>query len=1090
MTKKIVKRTDANNETLYFYTHSDAVDVGEGSSMKSLTEVIDDTLHKSPQTLTNAEKTQVYANLGLNGVDDIPTDNSNNIVRSGGVKAAIDDVIDDFTNRGFMYKGIAPASAPLGEDKTFYIAKSGDYSAYTGIGDGSFTLNGIAVLTYAVGTASGAWTKNDIVLFDEEPTANSNNLVKSGGVEKKLPFCMMVGKNNTEVFSSWYSNVIKGHIYRIHISNPTIEINNVSYTSPAVFRFRISGKNTDETTSNLLVIGMDTYQEQSIEPYYNIYIPSNIDAIRFAMYANRGEKQCVVIEDITSHYDDICELKSLEYNLDNSAIHKLSTYEFRGYINTERITSDNQRVHFCRVKAGQKVKIHVSSNGGRVAYTRTLPQLGTTYINGFTHYASDSALANAEFISDIDAYLCLSHASGIDTYFYIQNTDGLSATVQKLSNEMPILQNNVEILQTDMKSIQRELSMDDYFVEDIITRNNIIPLNSSYQTNTNFCTDYIYIKANTHVKVVQGVGWYAGFSIDKPSRGVTLVFSKAFATSDSLHQYDFIFEEDGYLGVGREKDTAENVFHIINNGLAKKVDSLIPSSFDVSVLLPKYIYHSYNIGNHYRNIMQSVKIEGLLNKRLKSAKINNGRELPVCYYDSEMSSNTAKEDIDITVSSNGTKVVSSTFKQVTTKNSVIIGKTIKHLAIGDSWTAANSKALDGESIGAWGYVSAAIEEFIKSENDLNDNSARFISMGRVAIKRRDVEYNGNRYNIRASDEGFGGWSACSFLRFPFSIRTGNAGTMSEKLAWDALGLGRKQLYGSTYNESAPYTAFVNDVEHKVQYLTEVAMGYYHWDYSTELLRWAEGGSSQSVYVSGNTSQQQTIDAAMENALNNPENPFYDWETAISSNGEYAFSLAKYLERYKTLADDGVTRLVIGETAGTKITQPYQLTDYDICEPSHVTVELGMNDYTGLTAQQRVDDIIQLCNLIRLFDSNIKIGIITVHHTGLFYPEDWVDRIVSKGISDKAIYLYYSSESSLVNVNRIISEMFVSENGLNGIYYIPSYHIQGNTKLGAKLGLKSNGEPIIIDGYDIIHPSIDVYKEMGQQLWAWLLYTLT
>lgn len=211
MTKKIVKRTDTNNETLYFYTHSDAVDVGEGSSTKSLTEVIDDTLHKSAQTLTNAEKTQVHANLGtesfvgdravrydeaqvlgssektqalvnlgLNGVDDVPTENSNNVVRSGGVKEAI----DDFTNRGFIYKGIAPVSAPLGEDKTFYIAKSGDYTAYTGIGDGSFTLNGIAVLTYATTTASGAWTKNDIVLFDEEPTAGSDNLVKSGAVAK------------------------------------------------------------------------------------------------------------------------------------------------------------------------------------------------------------------------------------------------------------------------------------------------------------------------------------------------------------------------------------------------------------------------------------------------------------------------------------------------------------------------------------------------------------------------------------------------------------------------------------------------------------------------------------------------------------------------------------------------------------------------------------------------------------------------------------------------------------------------------------------------------------------------------------------
>jgi len=152
MTKKIVKRTDANNETLYFYTHADAVDVGEGSSTKSLTEVI-----------------------------------------------------DDFTNRGFIYKGIAPVSAPLGEDKTFYIAKSGDYTAYTGIGDGSFTLNGIAVLTYATTTASGAWTKNDIVLFDDEPTFGSNNLVKSGGVQNEFAL---------------------GAVYDVSAKNPTAGPNN------------------------------------------------------------------------------------------------------------------------------------------------------------------------------------------------------------------------------------------------------------------------------------------------------------------------------------------------------------------------------------------------------------------------------------------------------------------------------------------------------------------------------------------------------------------------------------------------------------------------------------------------------------------------------------------------------------------------------------------------------------------------------------------------------------------------------------------------------------------------------------------------
>lgn len=149
MTKKIVKRTDANNETLYFYTHSDAVDVGEGSSMKSLTEVIDDTLHKSPQTLTNAEKTQVHANLGtesfvddravrydeaqvlgssektqalvnlgLNGVDDVPTENSNNLVKSGGVHNSIVNAVNSEKERAELAEQVLQDNIDNFKDET------------------------------------------------------------------------------------------------------------------------------------------------------------------------------------------------------------------------------------------------------------------------------------------------------------------------------------------------------------------------------------------------------------------------------------------------------------------------------------------------------------------------------------------------------------------------------------------------------------------------------------------------------------------------------------------------------------------------------------------------------------------------------------------------------------------------------------------------------------------------------------------------------------------------------------------------------------------------------------------------------------
>lgn len=62
------------------------------------------------------------------------------------------------------------------------------------------------------------------------------------------------------------------------------------------------------------------------------------------------------------------------------------------------------------------------------------------------------------------------------------------------------------------------------------------------------------------------------------------------------------------------------------------------------------------------------------------------------------------------------------------------------------------------------------------------------------------------------------------------------------------------------------------------------------------------------------------------------------DSPFSSNG--VFSLTSYLNAYKTLADDGTTRLVPGSTAGTEVTDA---TAWDLCTPNIVVVQLGMND---------------------------------------------------------------------------------------------------------------------------------------------------
>ena len=79
------------------------------------------------------------------------------------------------------------------------------------------------------------------------------------------------------------------------------------------------------------------------------------------------------------------------------------------------------------------------------------------------------------------------------------------------------------------------------------------------------------------------------------------------------------------------------------------------------------------------------------------------------------------------------------------------------------------------------------------------------------------------------------------------------------------------------------------------------------------------------------------------------NPFYD-------SSLQHFSLQSYLNKYKTLADDGVTRLVVGSTAGTSVTN---VNAYDVCTPNVVVLQLGMNGTLAIWQTYMVNIIQQI-----------------------------------------------------------------------------------------------------------------------------------
>ena len=804
------------------------------------------------------------------------------------------------------------------------------------------------------------------------------------------------------------------------------------------------------------------------------------------------------------------------------------------------LTNASFDLYYIPVTLGEKFRIVVNS-GGWAGYTTVTPKTNVE-ITGYVNFASEPEANETIFESPVDGYFCYSLANNREmSAAYeqipknlikrIDDLEGNIGDVAELETEADIIVEainevnentvfnsgqkvkNVDIvdnLTTDDPDDVLSAKQGSILYDKTINPDNeksITPITkltgriiadasgSTYKilTNASFDLYYIPVTLGEKFRIVVNSGGWAGYTTVTPKTNVEITGYVNFASEPEANETIFESPVDGYfcysLANNREMSAA---YEQIPKNLIKRIDDLEGNGVDAKINFPKYIYSAYNTGTRYRNIAQSIKLEGVLDRVVKGGKLNYGRELMILKSDAP-SSNFSKETKKIALNSGNITLEEGSFDLITTKNSVISGKTIKHLVIGDSWAAANENTLDGQHTGPWNYTSTVVDEFEKTKIDLElDSTTRFISIGDTSSARRNNIYKGITYEIRASQIGKGGWSAYSFLRFPTNIRQEGAGTMSEKLAWDALGLGRRELYGNTYDESATYTPYVADVEHRIQYLTEVAMGYYHWDYSTELLRWAEGGSSQSVYVPGNTTQQATIDAAMENLLNHPENPFYDWATAINSDGEYAFSLAKYLERYKTLADDGVTRLVIGETAGTEVTQSWQLAEYDVCKPSHVTLELGMNDYNKIPIQQRFEDIYKIAELIHDFDANILVGIMTVHITGAFYPEYFLDKAVYNKITDYNENLYYKSDTaSLRALNTYFTNQFPTENAdRNNVYYIPSYFIQGVTRNGAYNCKTTNDKTIIADGTDSIHGAIDVYAEMGYQLWSWLLYTLT
>lgn len=138
--------------------------------------------------------------------------------------------------------------------------------------------------------------------IDSEPTAGSNNFVKSEGIKQNLPILSSVGKGNDYSAGSRYVNIVPGNKYRIWICNPDISMSGVTRTESNAVRFALNSSN-GTTSTRLIYVGCDTIgnpdNPNPLNDYYDITIPDDSIRISIETRSAVGTMLNCVVQDIS-----------------------------------------------------------------------------------------------------------------------------------------------------------------------------------------------------------------------------------------------------------------------------------------------------------------------------------------------------------------------------------------------------------------------------------------------------------------------------------------------------------------------------------------------------------------------------------------------------------------------------------------------------------------------------------------------------------------------------------------------------------------------------------------------------------------------
>lgn len=231
--------------------------------------------------------------------------------------------------------------------------------------------------------------------------------------------------------------------------------------------------------------------------------------------------------------------------------------------------------------------------------------------------------------------------------------------------------------------------------------------------------------------------------------------------------------------------------------------------------------------------------------------------------------------------------------------------------------------------------------------------------------------------------------------------------------------------------------------------------------------------------------------------NQADNPFYD-------SVNQTFSIADYLRKYRTMDDLGVRLVsqstnpagesVVGSdgltyTIGTQITSQSLLSQYDVCKPTHIVINMVHN--TSLANYQTYAP--QVISIIQSELPGVPIVLATIDETGTYFPVDFPDYVESQinitSLHSKNLSIYNWIKQNVENETNgiyLLGLNFVqpTARSLATVNYISSDSVEKSEK---EIGL--NVVDPVVSGANY-HPNNYAHAAWGYTLYSMLKWLIS